>query len=145
MKQYGEALMFGAAMALLSLVIFGCDTPKQPEDKTDTTCSSERYADFAHFTSSNWTWPKGDYNQRRRDSVKVTIVPYRSGAYRVEASGQGSVLAFSATEAETLEVPKGSTTQPSRPNYSVQFGAITEFVVLFSDGKSIERTVVKVP
>jgi hypothetical protein len=125
--------------ALCLLVGCGCDgTP----DKSTTVVKTDRYADFNDSVSVEWRSVQG--NAPQRSSVLFTLIPTKPGCFLVEA-GNSDPQKVIVGESEFLSQQPSplATTQPSPPK-PFKFGGVSEVLVTYSDGKDIQRTVVKV-
>ena len=125
----------------------GCDD--NHPDSTETYTRTDRYADFTHVTTTSMVnhWNQGSWTKNKQ-AVNVTITPNRAGAYYVESFNQNGILKFSISEGQLLESHLPPTTDPTTQPIStaldktITWNNISEFLVTWSDGKDIERTVV---
>jgi hypothetical protein len=107
----------------------GCDTPSK--SVFHNTVSTGRMADFNYTVIVNWQ--KDPWNPAPwKEHVFLDFEPTRVGAYYLEGHEQVyKLVSPSANEPLTLGV------------YKFEFGGSTDQVkVTWSDGKSIERTVI---
>jgi hypothetical protein len=131
----------------LSFLAGGCDAAPPPTITTPSTDSppappskdvfehvtkTDRFADFTSVIDCQWKSPDGRTDWKYIDKITLTLTPTRTGAYLIEGWQKSYKLI-------------------SLPNENIGEKAF-EFVlvfqqinVTFSDGKSIERTVIDVP
>ena len=129
---------------LFLVLMTGCDDqkPPPPKDKFEEKTTYGRYADFTHVTTTTWKRYCGTGTPERND-VKVIVIPQRAGAFWVESWSDGNVTSrFSVTESQVVEQPRDYKGQSPPLVYSVNFWAVRDFCVWYSDGKIIEKTVV---
>jgi hypothetical protein len=117
-------------------LLFGCDVPQQSNTQEVRPVRTDRYADFNDVVVEKIGRSGGDKNQTWRINAYVRIEPTRVGAYLIEGENDEMYRIYSGAEHQE------PTTQPT--DYGFEFSPNSSKVkVTFSDGKTIERTVVE--
>lgn len=150
-------------LIVLCLIGVSCDSHSSavPADTFSQAIRKERWADFTSVVITDIRNPQGDNRYPIREAVHLFFIPNKIGAYYVEAPGSitepkvfinlaskgiSSPEVTSNIDLDAITFPVGPTTQPT-PQYpgaqQMDFWGATRILVTFSDGKEIQRTVLK--
>ncbi len=113
---------------LLVLILFlaGCEGPDVLEKGNPYNL---RYADFEAVITVNYVYPSG-CNPKYIKEVTVNFTPTRVGAFIIESNAKIEKVV--------------STAMDSVSSKEFKFGKTPFILVTFSDGKSIERTIIEI-
>jgi hypothetical protein len=113
------------------LFVLGCDGEKP--NTSEVTTHEDRFADFNDVVKIEWGHSGGNYNNKWKTKVTIIFTPTRTGAYLLESTNKSY---------KHISPAMDPTTQPTDPVFEFDYST-SSVNVTYSDGKSIERTVIK--